>query len=286
MAVKKLGDLIKSLATKMKLKLDDDKLKPLFELDTPVEEEHANAFEQQLMTEEAALANTKIRNTIKAESLNGLDAVLDELMSENEFDDTLKAEMKKADTSFKRTKLVTAKIAELRESKAKATGTGDKVAIQKQIDDLNKALADEKLAGTKKIEDLSKAHDADIYNMGLESLLQTKEYYTKDVPVAVHAQTAKTLLEQSLVKTGAKLVFDKVLKTFKLVNADNGMDYHDANQKKVTPDEYINGVLAESKMLKTAGDTPPKPEPVITPGSDTKDQIPSMMNTITKQLEG
>ena len=284
MAVRKLGDLIKSLATKMKLKLDDEKLKPLFDLETPVEEEHANAFEQQLMTEEAAIANTKIRNTIKAESLNGLDAVLDELMTEFEFDDTLKADMKKADTSFKRTKLVATKIAELKEKKAGATSTDDKKAIQKQIDDLNDALKNEKLASADKIKALSEAHDADIYNMGLDSLLQTKEYYTKDIPTAVHARTAMTLLEQSLAKNGAKLVFDKKLKEFKLVNAETGMDYHDANQKKVTPTEFIDGVLAENKMLKTAGDPPPKTAPVTTPEDDTKNQIPSMMNTLDAQL--
>lgn len=282
-----LGNLIKSLSTKLNLDLNDEKLKPLFALETVIDDAHAAAFEQQLMTETAALANTKIRNTIKAESLNGLDAVLEELMSENEFDDNLKAEMKKADTSFKRTKLVAAKIAELKEAKAKAVGGDDKKAIQKQIDDLSDALKNEKAATEQKIKSLNEAHEADIYNMGLESLLQTKKYYTEDVPVAVHAQTAKTLLEQSLAKNGAKLIYDKTLKSFKIVNAETGMDFHDANQKKVTPDEYINGVLAENKMLKTAGDPPPKPtDPIITPGPDTKNQIPGMLNTINQQLEG
>lgn len=283
MAVK-LGDLIKSLATKMKLNLSDEKLTPLFALDAPVEDAHATAFEQQLMTEEAALANTKIRNTIKAESLNGLDAVLDELMTENEFDDTLKGEMKKADTSFKRTKLVTAKIAELREAKAKAGNTGDKAAIQKQIDDLNTALANEKAAAAKKIEDLTKAHDAEIYDMGLMSTLQTKKYYTDAVPVGVHAKTAKSLIEEALVKAGAKSVYDKTLKNFKLVNSE-GMDYYDANGKKVSHDEFINGVLAENKMLKTAGDPNPNPpNPPIIPGDPGKNINNSMLTSIRSQL--
>lgn len=282
----KLGALIKSLSAKMKLNQEDDALKALFELDTEVDDTTATAFEQSLMTEEAALANTKIRNKIKAEVLNGMDAIIEELTGEFEFDDASKDEVKNAGTTFQKQKVVAKKIAELQEKKA-GTGTKkDKEAIQKQIDELNATMVKVKADHAAELEAVKKSKEDDVYNIRLESMLENKKYYNEDVPASIHALTAKQLLSQNLAKSGAKLVWDDALKSFKLLNAETGVEYHDPNNKKISPTEFIDGVLAESKMLKTSTPGSNEPNPTIitpTPG-DKKDVNNSMLNAIDAQL--
>jgi hypothetical protein len=284
----KLGQLLKSLSSKMKLNQEDELVKKLFEVDLEVDDTIAAEFEQKLMTSEAALANTAIRSKIKAEVLNGMDAIIDELTGEYEFDDASKDEVKNAGTTFQKQKVVAKKIAELQEKKA-GTGTKkDKEAIQKQIDDLNGAMVKLKETHATEIANVSKAKDDEIYNIRFVSKLENKKYYNEDVPVAIHALTAKQLVNQNLAKSGAKLVWDEALQNFKLLNAETNVEYHDPNNKKVSPDEFIDGVLAENKMLKTS--TPGSPadpnNPIIIPaaGGDQKNVNNSMLNAIDAQL--
>ena len=293
MAVK-IGELLKSLATKLKLDTENEPLKPLFALEAEVDDETAGAFEQKLMTEEAAIANKAIRDKIRGEAFNGMDAVLEEIMADGEFDDTLKAEAKKQDTIFKRSKYVAAKLKELTQKKAEAKTPLDKKAIQDEMAKITQQFTTFKTKAPSDLAAEQASNAAKIYNMALAFKLQGKNYYHAGtegaIPPQVHATTAQTLLMRQLAADGAELVYDEPSQTFKLINKETKLDFHDRNNRKLTADEYIDGVLAENKLLKTAkpGDpvpTNPKP-PIITPGPEPSKAIAGMNEVIDQQLSG
>ena len=95
--------------------------------------------------------------------------------------------------------------------------------------------------------------------MHVKTLLASKKYATKELPIDVNVQVARTLLDAKLKQSGAILVRDAD-GTLKLKQAANPeMDYVDAGYKPVTFADFADKTLAESKLLDVSPETPPAP---------------------------
>ena len=136
----KLSELFKSLAKKAGLNVDDEKYADAFKIEGEVPDEVASALEKNLMNESAALNNTKIKSTIKAQLYNGIDSDFEGSLDEFELPDDVKASILGEKKTVDRVKKLSA---HLKEEAGKASKAGNKeeaAALRKQVEDLNKSV--------------------------------------------------------------------------------------------------------------------------------------------------
>lgn len=259
------GELIKSLAAKAGVKPDDEFLKKILsfaevsQLDTP--EEFFKPLEQNLLTPESALVDGRVRPKLMAESLNGLDAELDNTVGELPFDDTLKGDIKgiKSNTHEKTRRLtggIKKLIGQLQEEIKTAKKNPKTEESAKEIENLNKVI--ESL--NREMDNVKVMHKGELENMKLSSLNDKKEFTLSttlagkplpknNLPQYVNILTATTLVKQEMAKNGLQLSFDdfgnpviKQLKEGAYVN-------YFVDNKPVDYNGFIDGVLAKDKFL-------------------------------------
>lgn len=258
---KQFGEILKSLAGKAKIKLDDETLKKLLSFTDTAQfelpDEIANSFEQNLLTEESATANQNVRSKLFAEALNGVDAELNTFIDDFEFDDAFKTEFKgiQKNTNEKARKLKSALQANLKAAKEKATKTGDPndkaqvTALQNQIAELNKKIADRDLLHKTEIDNLSNKNRDVIKDFTLRSKLSGKPLPKNGLNPEINILTAKTLVQQELAKHG--LVFhvdDNGNTVLKQRKDGTEIDYF-VDNKPVNFDQFLDGVLAQNKFV-------------------------------------
>ena len=137
---KLLAEFISNLAAKAGLKADDAELLELVQnkaLAIDIPDTLVNALEQNIHSLQSA--ESKIKNKLKAEIYNGLDAEFDRMMDDAGMDDAVKSEFssKKFDSSIKRAVAISNKISEL----TTKSNSGGKDS-QKYIEEINKLKSD------------------------------------------------------------------------------------------------------------------------------------------------
>ncbi len=298
---KQFGEILKSLAGKAKIKVDNETLKKLLSFTDAAQfelpDEIANAFEQNLLTEESATAHQNVRRKLFAEALNGVDAELENYLSDFEFDDAFKTQFKgiQANTNEKVRQLKTGLQNQLKAAKEKAKNSGnpnDKAeveALKGQIADLNKKEAELKLMHKTEIENLKMQNLNDRKDYTLRSTLSGKSLPKNGLSPDINILTAKTLITQDMAKHGLVFYFDDngnpVLKQ-KKDGAE--IDYY-VDNKPVNFDQFIDGVLAQNKFVQINDPNPPNPgggnNPQPTPGGTPNPTNSTLAAEISSQLE-
>lgn len=258
---KQFGEILKSLAGKAKIKLDDETLKKLLSFTDASQfelpDEIANAFEQNLLTEESATANTNVRSRIFAEALNGVDAELDTMLGDFEFDDAFKTTYKgiQKNTNEKVRQLKTGLQNQLKAAKEKAKNSGDPndkaqvTALQNQINDLNKKQEDLKLMHKTEIENLKMQNLNDRKDYTLRTKLSGKPLPKNGLSPEINILTAKTLISQDMAKNGLVYYFDDNGNAVLKQKKDGAEIDFFVDNKKIDFDSYLDGVLAQNKFV-------------------------------------
>jgi hypothetical protein len=262
------GNLIKSLATKAGLKADDETLKKIMaiaEVSTlEVPDEFNTALETNLLTEQSAAANTNVRSKLFAEALNGVDVELEKFIPDFEFDDTFKTEWKtNKNTNDKLRKLnaqMKVQVDKIKEAaktgKHDANAEAQVSALKGQISDLNKQQENLKLLHQTELDNLKNQNLTDKKNYLLQTKLAGKPLPKNGLAPEINILTAKTLLEQDLAKHNLIITFDgngqPILKQRK-DGAD--IDFF-VDNKQVTFDGFIDGVLAQNKFVQVQDSQP------------------------------
>lgn len=207
------------------------------------------AFNGKYLTEESAKANPNIKNHFVSTALNPIDAKLEEIMTEMEFSDADKDEVKKEKSTYKKNELVIKKIKAM---SSKSTSEEDKVKFTKEVTRLNGELVK---AGTEKdtaIKQLNDGWVTKLSNSTLTSMIISQPLYTTDTMDVEDVTTlAHKKLEKALQEKKAAKVFDSDTLTFKLVQKDNpDLPYFEGG-KEVTFNAFLQKTLADSKLLKT-----------------------------------
>lgn len=143
----KLKDFLTALAKKAGYDTESVTAKPFFDglPDTDVPEDiHAGVDNSLISVKDAKNNHSEIRNHYKSQTLDSLDKTIETVLTEYSVDDQTRNEILGIPSTYQRFPAVIKKIAELTEKKAGA-GTKDKASIQKEIDDLHKQVAAEKL---------------------------------------------------------------------------------------------------------------------------------------------
>ncbi len=301
------GELIKSLALKAGIKVEDETLKKILSFTDfsqfELPEEFYKPLEQNLLTEESALVHGKVAPKLKAEALNGLDAELDNTATELPFDDATKADIKgiKQNTHEKQRRLTAAikkSIGQLQEEIKTAKKNPKSEENNKEIENLNKVI--ESL--NREIDNVKIMYKSELENMKLSSLNDKKEFTLSttlagkplpknNLPQYVNILTAKTLVKEEMAKNGLQLSFDdfgnpviKQLKEGAYVN-------YFVDNKPVDYNGFIDGVLAKDKFLQINDPQPTngngnRPPATGQPGVPTNSSIAQETQLMIDQLLG
>lgn len=296
-----LGNLIKSLATKAGIKIDDETLKKILLLpdlsQMEVPDEFNQALEANLLTVDSAAANTAVRSRLIAEAMNGVDSELEKLLGDVGFDDNFQAEWKTIgkQTNEKIRRLTTA--IKAKEAKLKADAEAGKKAdpntaaelnaLKGQIVDLNKSMEQAKTTHLVELDNERNARLADRKDFTLTSILAGKNLPKNGLPADINILTAKTLIQAEAAKHGLIVGFDANNQpTLKQKKDGAEIDFF-VDNKPVDYSQFIDGVLAQNKFLQINDPNPDKggggnnPQPQPQPGTPSN---PTAAASIDAQL--
>ena len=239
---KLLAEFISNLAAKAGLKADDAELLELVQnkaLAIDIPDTLVNALEQNIHSLQSA--ESKIKNKLKAEIYNGLDAEFDRMMDDAGMDDAVKSEFssKKFDSSIKRAVAISNKISEL----TAKNNSGGKDS-QKYIEEINKLKSDLSALATSHKTEMEKVmaeNESNLTNIEINSMLSGYNYGLGDIDKDIKLLTAKTMLEKALANDSAKIV----RKDGKLMlTAGDGSKFFDKNNIEKDLKSYTEGVIS------------------------------------------
>lgn len=239
---KLLAEFISNLATKAGIKADDAELLELVQnkaLAIDIPDTIVNLLEQNIHSLQSA--ESKIKNKLKAEIYNGLDAEFDRMMDDAGLEDSIKSEFssKKFDSSIKRAVAISNKISELT-SKQHSSGKDS----QKYIEEINKLKSDLSALATshkKEMENMMAENESNLTNIEINSMLSGYNYGLGDIDTDIKLLTAKTMLEKALSNDSAKII----RKDGKLMlTAGDGSKFFDKNNIEKDLKSYTEGVIS------------------------------------------
>jgi hypothetical protein len=269
-------DLLKKLMAKAGITYDGD-----FSTDIP--DEVATNLDNQLLTIAAATNNhPAVKKVYFAQAFNGLDAELNDLITEFGLTDDIKAEIEKAGGSTKRAVALTRKIKELAEKGSPV----DKEAAAKHVATI-KELNDKLAAEIKKQTELQTTYDNQLKKIKVDTklagMLSTHKTVYDELPAEAKEAAINALLTKALQDSDADFTFDEK-GNLALIKKD-GTNLFGDNHTLVTPQSFIDKTL--SKILKvttpgTPGSNINTPAPV--PGGQNSPN-PALQAALSESLE-
>lgn len=256
----KLAELIAKLAKKSGVDINSEEFKKISIPDVEVPDEVATAIDTKLMNESAAASHSAIRNKIKAEALNGIDALVNSIIEEEQLQGT--DDIKGAESSYERVKRLFGFQKNAFNQKLKdlvKPGSGkdpvDKEAYEKQLADLNSQLKDLKKTLSDKETEFNNTRESDLTSFEIQKLLLGKEYaLPKEMDAELKIQTANAAIQKQLAAKGFKVIRHPETKALTVVKADGTPAYSESNEP-VEINSFFEGVLAQNKLLKVNDDS-------------------------------
>jgi hypothetical protein len=253
-----INDYINALAKKAGVPADNAGLKELLanaelvKINVPAELE--TLLDSGLHSIESAKNSKEVRDAMKAQILNGVDADVDAVISESEFDEVLRTEIAAEKNTGKRIRLVAQKIKELEAGKAKAA-TGDKAEFQKTINDLKASLAAQTAAHNAAVETIKKGHAGELTSFMVKNQLASYQYGL-GVETDVALTTAQALIDKNLASTNSQLINEN---GNLIVRKNDGTEFYNEKNVKVSAKDFIEGAIAP--ILKKSDGTAAKAQP-------------------------
>lgn len=261
----KAQDLFKALSDKAGITYDDKDLVAFLSANPSLEipDSLANSFVANLMNEKEAKLHAGLNSHFKQNTLAGVDKKISDLLAELQVEDSVKNEILGEKNTYEKVALTVKKIQALEKAKAQA-GTGDKAALQKEIDRLNgefTALTDKHKNEIKSLQD---AKENEILQYAIDAHLSSMNYANKEVPKEANVATAKYLLQKSLEDKKVKVVREN--NSLKLIRNDESALPYTENHKEIPFNAFTDSILSTNKLLKVGNppNTPVKPTPVGT----------------------
>jgi hypothetical protein len=221
--------------------------------DVDIPDDVANNIDKALMTLDAAKNNAEVKKAARAEALNGVDSKITEILEELGIDDA--AEILEEKNSFEKIAKLTKKVKDLESKKAGATKKEDKDALEQKIADLNKELKTAKDSYTAKEKEWQDARNGDLTNFEIQKKLLGKEYaLPKEMNADLKVTTAQSAINMALQAKGLKLVRNEQGQLV-ILDKDGNKAYSDSHEE-LKVDSFIDGALAQNKLLKVNDQNP------------------------------
>lgn len=254
------GEFLNKLALKAGIKADNPALVALLAVKefatADVPDELANAIDVALMDINAAKANPEVIKKIKNEVLGTADKIIEDFLTGAGYSDDDIADIKAEKSTFVKITKAATKIKELEGKKAAAL-PADKAAFQKLIDDAKTELRTSAEKSEKTINELKALHGTEMIDMNLRMLMASKKLsLPEEMDPAIKTQVALAAVKADLVAKGFQIVNNNGVQEIQRLD---GTAAYDTANRKVDLTTFIDGALAQNKLL--AVNEPPPPAP-------------------------
>ncbi len=241
----------------------------------------AGEIQSKLLTLEAAKNNSDLKSHFKAQALNAVDGKLEEFAAKYGLGDDFINKLKEKQGTYENMGLTFEKlnevhVAKLEEAMTKTDDPKLKEKLQENIETINGLQGDlskfkETHAPITEMNEMRDGYEEMILSMGIKSFLSNYDYANKDIDKSVNIITAQTLVDQALTSKGVKFVTkDGNIN----LQTNDGMDFFNTENQKIDTQSFLDGVMAEHKLLKTAEPpatppgTPTPTPPVVANGAN------------------
>lgn len=261
----KLGDFLNKLFQDVGIAYDDPSVKSILSSQSIIELDIADDLTSKvlsnLLTEEAAQANPRIKSLLTAKALNPIDSKIEALAEKHGLQDKW---MQYRDANVRRNpdgrfntydamEKFNEFVAEETKSKfAQANNGGDKTKLVKDLEDLNAKMLSTKTEYENKIAQLETERKNDRVNWTLDNLYSSYRYAMEEslkMPKDACIETAKIIANRKLKESGLKVVADEGGNIVLRTNEDT--PYFEQN-KQVSVNDYLSKVFADNNLLQTS----------------------------------
>lgn len=253
----KLKDFLTALAKKAGMDTEGATVKDFFAAlpETEVPEDVQKGIDNSLISLTDAKNNhPEIRNWYFKRNMDNIDKYVSQTVQHFEIDPETAQEIETAETTYAKLPILVRAIAELSSKKAAANSGKDKGAIQKEIDDLHKQIAAEKLNRDQDKKTYENQMTTYKINSKINQYMNSFKTIHDDLDPEVKSTVISTLLQKELQDNNAKFTFDEQ-GNFTLIKND-GTNYYGENHQQVTPVKFIEQTLAKTKQLKVSSPGP------------------------------
>lgn len=241
----KLGTFLSNLAKKSGVDTTQQSFIDLLAHDIDIPDAIATGIDTSLMNEEAA--KVKFKTAHRTEALNGVDKVIEDLLTELAYGEDEVAEVKGERNTYEKVSKLVRSVKALEAKKAGSKGEA-KDALEKKIEQLNAEIKASKQAFTDKEKEWQTTRDSDLTNFEIQKILLGKEYaLPKEMDRDIVLSTAQTAINKALATKGYKIV--RTDAGLSIVDKDGNKAFSD-NHEAVEPASFIDGALAQNKLLK------------------------------------
>jgi hypothetical protein len=244
----KIGTLLEKLFKKAGIDTTSEELKQLLAIDTEVAEDTFVKVDKSLLSIEAAKNNSEVVKAIKATTLSGADAKLDELIGElglQPSEDFLSNK-----NTFEKIAIVT-KLAN--EAGKKAAGSTNKTTADefaKKEAEYNKQLKDLKDVIAAKENEFKNTRENDLTSFELQKILLGKDYvFPKEMDTNLKVTTALGAVQNELSKNGLSIKRSENGQ-LQIVTKEGAPAYNPKDNVAYETNTFIDGALAQNKLLK------------------------------------
>ena len=245
-----------------------------------VPDELVSQFNSTLLTIDQAKTNYDLKNHFYGAALAPVNKELQNLATAFELSDEEIAEINGVKSTFERIPLLQNKLNAAIQKKAAASG-GDKGKHAEEIVRLNAEIAAAKAEKDNATREISSRYENQILDMALNNFMNQYSY-TEAIPKDVAAMTARNIFDQTVNSKRAK--YKLVNNELTLVNADDeSLPFMQENQP-VQFKAFVDKIVADNKLLKTATPTPPPAPPARGGGGNDPKSIPAATNNMLEKM--
>ena len=247
------SDFFKDMVKKIN-KENDPAFSELLNLDVELPDDACNVLVGNLMSLEHA--KSKLKGSLRAETLNGVDAKLAQIISDKL---GLTIEFEQGTDTFQKFDRFAETIKEALEKKPEKSSEAEKLAKQ-YLEELQKERKErntDREEAAKLLAQTKADNDARYMNDAKKNALRGKEWANKNVSEDTWIKVANESIEEALRKVGAKEVFEDGKLKLVLAN-DPTSPYFDEKGVTISHDDFVTRVITENKLI--AVTEAPKPD--------------------------
>lgn len=250
----KLSAILDRQFKKLGIEITDD-LKPLLELDNEIPDEVAGKIDKGLLTVEAAKTNPDVTKVLKQSILAGADAKMDEVIKE--LGVTVDEDFANNKNTYEKISLLSKMLHQQGLKKGEANSkeglsetvkkereafTTEKATMQAQLKQLTDSL-------TAKETEFKSTRENDLTSFELQKILLGKDYvFPKEMDSSLKVQTAMGALNMDLASKGLVIKRNEAGQLV-ITDKEGQKAYTDKHEPIDNPNNYIDGVLTQNKLL-------------------------------------
>lgn len=247
----KLVDFLTALASKGKLKLDDEKIKAFLATEAlaavDVPDEFTEVDKALITIDDAKNNHPIIKPHYTSQSLAPVDKMIENLVTELGFDKDVAAEILGTSSSYQKIPALT-KALQAHEGKKNLGSKEATAAFNKQIDELNTAIREHKANAEKAKADYEAQMRDFKLNHEKGSMFSDHKTIYDELPGDVRQMTLINLLNKELQDKGAEITYDDNGSI--VLRKKDGTNFYGENNQQVNAKQFVEQVLSKNKLLK------------------------------------